>query len=105
VNLSTNLEILYFKIFYWSKLLFFRFFRLHEKTDAKNRQERWAQGENTMRIKNKYRVEGRLNQPKQKGASSGIQTKDGVHTRVTLRHVIEKRPTPECRFHNRTHTM
>jgi hypothetical protein len=41
-----------------------------EKTNAKNRHER-------------YRVEGRLNQPKQKGASGGIQTKDGVHTRKT----------------------
>jgi hypothetical protein len=30
-----------------------------------------------------------------------IQTKDGVHTRATLRHVIEKRPTPGCRERER----
>jgi hypothetical protein len=33
--------------------------------------------------KENYRVERRLNQPKQKGASGGIQTKDGVHTSNT----------------------
>jgi hypothetical protein len=31
------------------------------------------------RLHHVYRVEGRLNQPKQKGASDGIQTKDRVH--------------------------
>jgi ribonuclease HI len=33
--------------------------------------------------KGNYRVEGRFNQPMQKGASGGIQTKDGVHTSNT----------------------
>jgi hypothetical protein len=33
--------------------------------------------------KGNYRVEGRLNQPKQKGASGGIHTKDRVHTSNT----------------------
>jgi hypothetical protein len=47
-------------------------------------------------------VEGRLNQPKQKGASDiHNPDKDGVHTRATLRHVIEKRPTPGCRERER----
>jgi hypothetical protein len=40
-----------------------------KKTEAKNRQERWALGENTYEIqKGNYRVEGLLNQQKQKGA-------------------------------------
>jgi hypothetical protein len=38
-----------------------------EKTDAKNKQEMWAQGENIMRFrKETYGVEGRLYHPKQK---------------------------------------
>jgi hypothetical protein len=54
-------------------------------TDAKKSRKKWAQGvfsHHEIQIGN-YRVEGRLNQPKQKGASSGIQTKDGVYTRNT----------------------
>jgi hypothetical protein len=47
--------------------------------------------------KGNYRVEGRLNQPKQKGASGGIQTKGGVHTSNTLTHHI-KTPSPKCSF-------
>jgi hypothetical protein len=54
-----------------------------KKTDTKNRQERWAQGENTMIFRKETRVEGRFNQPKQKGASGGILTKDWVHTSNT----------------------
>jgi hypothetical protein len=46
-------------------------------TDAKNSQEQHEI------LKGNYRVEGRLNQPKQKGASVGIQTKDGVHIDTT----------------------
>jgi ribonuclease HI len=49
-----------------------------KKIDAKNRQERWAQGDHEIQ-KGNYRVEGRLNQPKQNRASGGIQTKDGTH--------------------------
>jgi hypothetical protein len=45
--------------------------------------------------KGNYRVKGKLNQPKQKGASGGIQT---GYTRATHRHVIEKTPSSECLF-------
>jgi predicted phosphodiesterase len=52
--------------------------------------------------KRNYRVEGRLNQPKQKGASGGIQTKDEVHTRNI--NVITKMPLLRGVARNRTHT-
>jgi hypothetical protein len=45
--------------------------------------------------KGNYRVEERLNQPKQKGASGGIQIKEGTHEQH--RHVTEKMPS-KCLF-------
>jgi hypothetical protein len=52
----------------------------------KDRRKKQTQGTRRKHYeiqKGNYRVEGRLNQPKQKRASDGIQTKDGVHTSNT----------------------
>jgi hypothetical protein len=81
-----------------------------KKTDTKNRQKSGHRGRKHHVIqKGNYRVEGRLNQPKQKGASGSIQTKDGVHTSNTkTRHrknAITRMPSLWGVAHNRTHTM
>jgi hypothetical protein len=69
-----------------------------KKTDAKNRQERWAQGENTLRFR-KETIEWKDN-------STNLSRKEQVvvsrvrtgYTRATHRHIIEKTPSPECPF-------
>jgi hypothetical protein len=69
-----------------------------KKTDAKNRQERWTQWENTMRFR-KETIEW-------KDDSTNLSRKEQVvvsilrtgYTRATHRHVIEKTPSPECAF-------
>jgi hypothetical protein len=67
-----------------------------KKTDAKNRQESWGQGENTIRVR-KETIEW-------KDGSTNLSRKEQVvvsrlrtgYTRATHRHVIEKTPSPEC---------
>jgi hypothetical protein len=69
-----------------------------KKTDAKNRQKWWAQGENTMRFR-KETIECKEN-------STNLSKKDQVvvsrlrtgYTRATHRHVREKSPSPEYPF-------
>jgi hypothetical protein len=69
-----------------------------KKIDAKNRQEMWSQGENTMRFR-KETIEW-------KDDSTNLSRKEQVvvsrlrkgYTRATHRHVIEKTPSPECPF-------
>jgi hypothetical protein len=55
-----------------------------KKTDAKKQTRKMGTERKHHEIhKLNYSVERRLNQRKQKGASGGIQTKDGVHTSNT----------------------
>jgi DNA repair exonuclease SbcCD ATPase subunit len=69
-----------------------------KKTDPKNRQERWAQGENTMRLR-KETIEWQDD-------STNLSRKEQMvvsrprkeYTRATHRHVIEKLPSQECPF-------
>jgi hypothetical protein len=69
-----------------------------KKTDAKNRQKRWAQGENTMTFRKETK--------EWKDDSTNQSKKDQVvvsrlrtgYTRATHRHVIEKTLSPEYRF-------
>jgi DNA repair exonuclease SbcCD ATPase subunit len=70
-----------------------------KKTDAKNRQERRAQGENNTKRFRKEAIEW-------KDDSTNLSRKKLVvvsrlrmeYTRATHRHVIEKTRSPECPF-------
>jgi hypothetical protein len=69
-----------------------------KKTDAKNRQERWAQGENTMRFRKEiieWKNDSTNLSRKEQMVVSRLRT---GYTRATHRHVIEKTPSPECPF-------
>jgi hypothetical protein len=76
-----------------------------KKTDTENRQERWAQGENTMRFR-KETIEW-------KDDSTNLSRKEQVvvsrlrtgYTRATHRHVITRKPLLWDVAHNRTHTI
>jgi hypothetical protein len=75
-----------------------------KKTDAKNRLERWAQGENTMRFR-KETVDWKNHSTnlsrKERVVVSRLRTGYTPH-----RHVIEKTLSPEWGVaHNRTQTM
>jgi queuine/archaeosine tRNA-ribosyltransferase len=71
---------------------------LDENADAKNKQNRWAQGENTMTFR-KETIE-------QKDESTNQSKKEQVmvsrlktgYTRATHRHFIKKTLSSECRF-------
>jgi hypothetical protein len=70
-----------------------------KKTDAKNRQERWAQEEYTMRFRKETTIEW-------KDDSTNLSRKEQMlvsrlrtgYTRATNIHVKEKTPSPECPF-------
>jgi hypothetical protein len=77
-----------------------------KKTDAKNRQKRWAEGGNTMKFRKEtieWKDDSTNRSRKQQVVVSRLRT---GYTRATHTHVIEKTSSPECLLwgvdHNRT---
>jgi hypothetical protein len=76
-----------------------------KKTDAKNIQERWAQGENTIRFKKEtieWNDDSTNISKKEQVVVSRLRTN---YIRATHRHIIEKTSSPECPFCGMSHTI